>query len=390
MIRALRSQLLRFVLAKAALCLGTSSLAQSALVHVQGEEGQREAYFADFAVVMSRTPVDKVLGPTSVRQLDTVVVYESASKPEFSALRLQFECVVKYPYDGKKVPPQPAFDAPVMVRIGEGSWKLRREDLKGEPLPPGTWRASSSPVLLKLHKIACNDEVMRSAMVQAARNNNSTAVFQREIEKIGLPADLQLVSQQTAAEYLDFAWWVLWHGAIRPDPSGKWSRRPSKQELEQAQAQMAQIQKQMDALVAGTQPGLESSIRQIDAKFAFDKAAADVRGGRSLSRNERLMLSAWEGKEESEVGAAMGAPVVSSAGRLRFLSYGKEFDNRVVVGNRKGAVWEAGMYESCNVQFVMLRDDKNLQRVADVRIWADSSQGGQVMFACTGLLEVPR
>ena len=196
--------------------------------------------------------------------------------------------------------------------------------------------------------------------------------------------------QQTAAEYLDFAWWVLWHGAKRPDPSGKWSRRPSKQELEQAQAQMAQIQKQMDMLVAGTQPGLESSIRQIDAKFAFDKAAADVRGGRSMSRNERLMLSAWEGKEESEVGAAMGAPVVSSAGRLRFLSYGKEFDNRVVVGNRKGAVWEAGMYESCNVQFVMLRDDKNLQRVADVRIWADSSQGGQVMFACTGLLEVPR
>ncbi len=109
-----------------------------------------------------------------------------------------------------------------------------------------------------------------------------------------------------------------------------------------------------------------------------------------MSRNERLMLTAWEGRTDTEVGAALGAPLVSAAGRLRFLSYGKEFDNRVVVANRKGAVWEEGMVESCNVQFVMLPDDRQVLRVADVRIWADSSQGGQVMFACTGLLEAPR
>lgn len=371
-------------------CFWTSSFAQSALVHVQGEDGQREAYFANFAVVMSRTPADKLLGPTSVRQLDTVVVYESAAKPEFSALRLQFECVVKYPYDGKKVPPQPAFDAPVTVRVGDGSWMLRREDLKSEPLPPGTWRTSSSPVLLKLHKVACHEDVMRGAMVKAARANNDLNVFRSEIRKIGLPEDLQLVTQQTAAEYLDFSWWVLWHGAKRPDPSGKWSRRPTKKELQEAQAQMAQIQRQVDAMVAGMKPGLETDLRQLEARFAFDEAAADLRRGRAMSRNERLMLSAWEGKTDTEVGAAFGAPVVSTAGGLRFLSYGKEFDNRVVVGNRKGAVWEEGMYESCNVQFVMLLDDKQLLRVADVRIWANSSQGGQVMFACVGLLEAPR
>lgn len=109
-----------------------------------------------------------------------------------------------------------------------------------------------------------------------------------------------------------------------------------------------------------------------------------------MSRNERLMLTAWEGRTDTEVGAALGAPLVSAAGRLRFLSYGKEFDNRVVVANRQGAVWEEGMVESCNVQFVMLPDDRQVLRVADVRIWADSSQGGQVMFACTGLLEAPR
>lgn len=368
----------------------TAGFAQSALVHVQGEPGKREAYYANFAVVLDRTPADRLLGPTSVRQLDTVIVYEGADKPEFGALRLQFECVVKYPFDGKTIPKQPAFDAPVTVRVGEGSWKLRREDLKSEPLPAGEWRSSSSPVLLKLHKIACHEDVMRGAMVKAARKNNDMAVFRDEIRKIGLPEDLQLVGQQTAPEYLDFSWWVLWSGAKRPDPSGKWSRRPTKQELEEARAQMAQIQRQVDQLAGQVQPKLEQNIQRMDAQFAVQKAAAEIRGGRSMSRNERLMLSAWEGKTDTEVGAAMGAPLVSAAGKLRFLSYGKEFDNRVVVGNNKGAVWEEGLYENCNVQFVMHPDDRNVLRVADVRIWTNSNQIGQVMFACTGLLEAPR
>ena len=78
--------------------------AQSALVHIQGEEGSREAYFADFGVVLDRTPMDKILGPMTVKQLDTTIVYESADKPEFSELRLQFECIVKHAYDGKTIP----------------------------------------------------------------------------------------------------------------------------------------------------------------------------------------------------------------------------------------------------------------------------------------------
>lgn len=381
-----------FCTALAVLACGFSNpgFAQSALVHVQGEPGSREAYYANFAVVLDRTPADRLLGPTSVRQLDTVIVYESADKPEFGALRLQFECTVKYPFDGKTTPKQPAFDAPVKVRVAEGSWKLRREDLKSEALPAGEWRSSSSPVLLKLHKIACHEDVMRGAMVQAAKSNNDMSVFRKEIRKIGLPEDLQLVGAQSAPEYLDFSWWVLWSGAKRPDPSGKWSRRPTAKELEEARAQMAQIQRQVDQIAGQIQPKLEQNVQRMDAQFAVQKAAAEVRGGRSMSRNERLMLTAWEGKTDTEVGATMGAPLVSSAGRLRFLSYGQEFDNRVVVGNRQGAVWEEGLYENCNVQFVMHPDDRNVLRVADVRIWTNSNQIGQVMFACTGLLEAPR
>jgi len=154
---------------------------------------------------------------------------------------------------------------------------------------------------------------------------------------------------------------------------------------------MVQIQQQVDHLAGLVKPKLEQNIRQMDAQFAMQKAAADIRGGRSMSRNERLMLTAWEGKTDTEVGATMGAPLVSAAGRLRFLSYGREFDNRVVVANNKGAAWEEGLYENCNVQFVMHPDDRNVLRVADVRIWTNSNQGwGGVTFACTGLLEAPR
>jgi hypothetical protein len=380
------------VVAVVATYLGTPSpsAAQSALVHVQGEPGSREAYYANFAVVSDRTPIDKLNGPTQVRQLDTTIVYEAANKPEWSQLRLQFECVVKYPYDGKTIPKQPPFDAPVRVRMGEGGVMLRREDLKGETLPAGDWRTSASPVLLKLHKIACHEDVLRGALVKASKNNNDLAVFRQEIKKIGLPEDLQLLAQSMSTEFMDFSWWVLWNGAKRPDPTGKWSRRATQEELTAYQAMLDEALRKVEGLAGQLTPKLEAGIDRLDKEFDFQAAAARVRGWRATSKNERSMLAVWVGKPETEVGAALGAPLVSSAGKLRFLSYGKEFDNRVLVGNRKGAVWEEGVYEHCNVQFVMMADSKGLMRVADVRVWAQSSQFGQVVFACTGLLEVPR
>lgn len=379
-----------FVMMLGTFLVATEAFAQSALVHLQGETGSREAYFANFAVVLDRTPADKVLGPTRVRQLDTTIVYESADKPEFSELRLQFECVVKHAYDGKNVPKQPAFDAPVNVRVAEGSWKLRREDIKSEDLPAGDWRTSSSPVLLKLHKVACNEDVMRSAMIKAGKDNNNMEIFRNEIVKIGLPKDLQLVGQQVSVEYMQFAWAVLWSGATRPDPTGGWSRRPTKKQEEEFRTKMDQMQKQYDQIAAGITPKLEASIKEMDNESEFEKIAADIRGGRTLSKNEFHMLTVWKGKTETDVGATLGAPIVSEAGKLRFLSYGKEFDNRVVVGNMQGAVWQEGFRENCNVQFVMHQDAKNVSRVVDVRIWESSSRIGQVVIACGGLLEVPK
>jgi hypothetical protein len=64
----------------------------------------------------------------------------------------------------------------------------------------------------------------------------------------------------------------------------------------------------------------------------------------------------------------MGVPIVTNAGALRFLSYGQEFDNRVLVVNGKGAVWDDGLYENCYVQSVLITDGPDSLRVADVRI----------------------
>lgn len=390
--RAMSQPFIKLAVVSISCAIPSVACGQSVLVHLQGEEGSREAYFANFGVVLDRTPPERLLGPTTVRQLDTVVVYESAQKPEFSALRLQFECVVRYPYDGKTIPRQPAFDAPVSVRVGEGSWTLRREDLKNAALPAGPWRSASSSALLKLHKIACHDDVMRGAMVKAAKSNNNMGVFRDEVRKIGLADDLQLVSQESAAEYLDFSWAVLWSGARRPDPSGKWARRPSREELEAAKVQMAQIQQQVDQAAGVIKPRLEQGIQQSEAQLGFGKLAAEIRKNRSMSRNERLMLTVWEGKTEGDVAVALGAPLVSRAGRLTFLSFGQEFDNRVVVGNNKGAAWVEGLHASCNVQFVLHPDPRGTARVVDVRIWTQSNQGwgGGGGFTCDGLLETPR
>ncbi len=364
--------------------------AQSLLVHVQGEPGSREAYYADVTVVADRTPPDKLLGTTSVRQLDTVVVYEQADRPEFSVLRLQFECVNKFSLQpGKPPPSQPAADAPVRARLGEQSWMLRREDLKSAPLSAGPWREAASPVLLKLHKLACHEDLLRSALVNAARQAKDPAALDRELAKVGLPVGMQPLASGTAPDFLNFSWGVLWFDAPRPDPSGRWSSRPTQQQREAHRERLEAVRQQYDKLASDLKPQLEANLQRMDQEFDLQRRAAELRKGRRLTRNESLMLSVWEGRSEAEVASALGAPAVSQSGGLRFLSYGREFDRRVVVGNRQGAVWEEGLYESCNVQFVMLADAQQVYRVGDVRIWAGSNQG-QVRFACIGLLETPR
>jgi len=63
----------------------------------------------------------------------------------------------------------------------------------------------------------------------------------------------------------------------------------------------------------------------------------------------------------------MGAPIVTNAGALRFLRYGREYDNRAVVANCKAAVREEGVYENCSVRCQRPRADAGDQPYVSAR-----------------------
>ena len=375
-----------YILAFPFLLFANNVFSQSALVHIQGEKGDREAYFADFGVVFDRTPVGEIGGPVSIKQMNTTIVFENAAKPEFTALTLEFECPPDRPIETKKKKTiQPvASNSSIKFRIADLSWNLRREDLKSSPVKPSNFVTTSSPAMLKFHQIACN----RDAISDVAKTSKNEEAFLIEMKKLGIADDIQIV-RDGSPEHLEFAWDVLWGNSNRPDPSGKWSTRPTKKQKAEYVSKMEVIQKQINDFAAVETTRIKANLKEMEAESDFHKVAANIRGNRKLSRNERNMLTVWEGESETDIAAKMGSPVYVDVGQLRFLSYGNEYDNRVTIANNKGAVWEEGLYENCNVQFVLHADSKNLFRVADVRITANSNQIGAVVFACDGLLDTP-
>lgn len=369
--------------------LATPVLAQTALFHMQGEMGDREMYFADFRVVSDRTPMNMIFGPLSVKELDVTAVYENAAKPEYVVMRLQFECVNKFSFDEKNIPKQPGFNDPVNMRMAENSYMLRRSDLKSQAVPTSDWKQVNSPMLLKAAKIACNDDVMHTA-VKAALNKKTEQFelekFNKEIQKIGLPADFYLVSYVTASEFLDFAWQVSWWPKKRPDPTGRWSSYPTKKEWAEYQKKMAEIENTIQSAAQTMKQDLEASINTMQAEFDFKEEAAKIQGKRKLNRFEVHLIQVWLGKTETEVVTKMGNPIVNEAGTMRFLDYANEFNNKSVVMDMKsGAAWEEGIYSRCNFQFIFIPDQSSVWRVADVRVWAS----GDSSFTCSGFAEVP-
>jgi len=46
------------------------AFAFGAILHYQGKEGDREAYFADLRVIANRTPANQIMGKTEIREID--------------------------------------------------------------------------------------------------------------------------------------------------------------------------------------------------------------------------------------------------------------------------------------------------------------------------------
>jgi hypothetical protein len=370
---------------------GLSGTAQAAGVffHMQGEPGQRQAFFAD-TLVMDRTPVSEIFGPTTVNQLDVVVIYESPQKPEWAEMRLQFRCMSKVSFDGKKLPKPPGWNEPVQMRLGEDGYSVRRVDLQREPTPAGNWQTVSSPVLLKAHKLACNRDEVNQALRDSVKGERiDQERFKAQVSKVGLTEEMTVLATILPTLMLDVVWGQLWKGSKRPDPSGLWSTPATPEKRAQYERQMAEINQQFQAVAGQLRSSYEARIKAQDAAMAFDQRAAKLRGGRELSRSEYMLIQVWQAKTEQDVVARMGPPSVTEAGGLRFLGYGQAYDNRVVVGNNAGAAWVEGGYANCDLQFVLMPDADGMYRVADVRVAADGSDVGNRSTACDGLLQAP-
>lgn len=391
----------------------TSAHAGFALFHMQGEPGKRQLFYANITDVRDRTPVEDVLGQLSTKELPVVVVYEAADAPEWSEMRLQFECTAKYRQismaehrkarerqkeTGEPVQTMVVVDgwndpakwhAPVKMRMGPMSSKVSRADLSAQPLPETQWTTVGSAVMLKAQKLACQQEDVNAALSAAIQDGHfDNQIFNDGLKKIGLLDGVQALEARSVPALLDLSWKTLWAGSPRPDPSGLWSKKVTPEQQAKHEAELAAIQKQMNTAVDKVNETYLPKLKKMQAEREFVEAAAKVRGNRDLSRLESSALMVWLGRDETEVGKKMGAPRITQAGELKFLGYGQSFDNTsAMVHVPSGQVFEQGVRTSCDAQFVMLQDKEKIWRVADIRVSASSNQLG--VRACDGLLTTP-
>lgn len=368
--------------------------AYNAILHMQGEKGSRETYYADFQIVWNRTPIDKAFGPIAIREMPVTIIYEDAKKPEYSVLQMQFECPNMYAMGAKA--PKPDFNAPVRFRLASGSYYTKREDLRNPiDIPPSEWKTANSAFILKAHKLACNQEDIIKIMGETLERSKSTKVFDikyfgERVSEFGLPKDIVLTQFSLVTEFLDQMWTLYWYDTKRPDPTGAWSTKASPEKIEEYKRIMAENKSKLSEITEKAKKDFLPNIQEMQISSEFNAAAAKMRGNRKMSKAEKMLLPVWLAKDEFAVASKMGNPRINESGGLRFLSYFEEYDNRSIVQDMKsGATWEEGLYSSCDMQFVMMRDKNGAYRVADVVINSDSNQIGGGRISCSSLVDVP-
>ena len=98
-------------------------------------------------------------------------------------------------------------------------------------------------------------------------NLDQKAVLKEKMASLGIIHGYALTDLLIWTEYLDFAWNTIWKGAQRPDPSGKWSRQSTPEELAEAQRKMAAINQQLADLTAKTKNAYEPKIKEAEVGY---------------------------------------------------------------------------------------------------------------------------
>lgn len=371
-----------------------------AILHMQGEEGEREVYFTDIRNVTDRTPPSLNIGGPEIKEIGVTAVYETANKPEFVYMNVQFDCPAGLLMDKRgntKVNPEVMKAGnPVKFRIAANSYKLRRSDLKTEDLPQSDWQTSSAPMLSKAGAIACNYIEIDRALFRSISPDKTKFdhdKFGKEVnQQFALPNDMVLLGIKLSSEFLDYSWSILWWDKVfegkRPNPSGKWTQKASKEDKEAAIKKIKDAYNDIAPQLEATKQKLEAGVDKQNAEFEFRDKAAKLRQGRQQNKFEVSLNNYWIGQKEQEVVNAMGSPLLKQAGDTRFLTYIKYFDNRGTAVMKSGAVVAEGVYAECYSQFAIMQDKNGVWRVADVKVRADGNHLGMAKSLCYDVIKV--
>lgn len=377
---------LRALVAMACVSLPNMASANMLMLHAQGHPGDRELYFTKL-MMADRTPMEAMLGPTSIREIEVFGLYENAAKPDWSVLKLQFECPVDPvpPTSKRSRTAVPALPAPLRWRLAERSYHFTR-DADNVPLPTTAWQPLSHPAYRKAGMLACNELQVQSAL-QAAGGWQAMdpTRLNAGLAPLGIGEVISVAQASSIVNVGSFVWRDIWKAQ---KPAGARDRRLSDAEIASNRRELAAVAAKMDALDAQAQAFAQPIIDADRAEQEFLAIAKKVQAGRKVTELEGAMLMVWLGKPEALALARLGAnPQVTEASGMRFISYSDQADTRsAVVSAASGRVLsQAGAYTSCDVSFVTAPDKTEAWRVADIRIRSEGPAGGM----CRSLLNTP-
>jgi hypothetical protein len=380
-----RRRAARALVAMAFAALPGTGWANMLMLHAQGDPGDRELYFTQL-MMADRTPMDAMLGPTSIREIEVFGLYENAGKPDWSVLKLQFECPAdSAPSAMPRRATGPAVAAPQRWRMGERSYQFTR-DADNVPLPATPWQSLSNPAYRKAGMLACNELLTRSALHAAGGwDAMDPARLNAGLAPLGIGEVISVAQATSIVTVGSFVWRDIWKAQ---KPGGARDRRLTEAEIANNRSELAAVGAKMETLDAEAQAFAQPIIEADRTEQEFLAIARKVQAGRKVTELEGSMLMVWLGKPEALALARLGAnPQVTEASGMRFISYSDEVDTRsAVVSAASGRVLsQSGAYTSCDVSFVTVPDKTQAWRVADIRIRSEGPAGGM----CRSLLNTP-
>lgn len=367
------------------------------LIDQQGTTPNRVITYAD-TLVNDESPLPVLSDLSALKELESIkrvkltMVYEALDRPFWMQTRLDIRCPSlslerrarrAESGDGNQPTRMPET---VLFRMHDG--RTRAKDAPEiTPLAAAAWQSSANETMRRAYQVACNAPLVTAAINGSFDANNVLipAVYRERMSPMALGDTLVVPSSLLQTELAELTWSKMWPDVQMPPithgrPLTEEERTAFRQRLEEAQRG---LEAQKAAVLA--------SLEEQQAEFDFRDEAARLRGGRRTSRTEADMLMAWQGKSERDVVVAMGAPQVSEAAGIRFLAYGQDYDSRYVVQRvYTGHSWVEGVYRSCNIQFVLIPDDRREFRVADVVVTAFKSGDGWSPNLCAEMTEAPR